>query len=69
VLTQVVANANISGYDGQVRAVTLEPLHSMSDAICISFALADLPELRPNVLSSSTYPPSKPHRLVFQAKT
>ena len=29
VLTQVVANANISGYDGQVRAVILEPPYSM----------------------------------------
>jgi hypothetical protein len=71
VLTQVVANANISGYDGQVRAVTLEPLHSVFDGkrLLSVFPLADLPELRPEHLSASTYAPSEPHRLVFQAKT
>jgi hypothetical protein len=70
VLTQVVANANISGYDGQVRAVTLEPLHLMFDSCCpYSLVLADLPELRLEILSASTYAPSEPHRLVFQAKT
>jgi sphingomyelin phosphodiesterase len=39
VLTQVVANANISGYDGQVRAVTLEPLHSMMFDGCCPYSL------------------------------
>jgi hypothetical protein len=66
VLTQVVANANISGYDGQVRAVILEPLHLILTApVRIPFALAVLPELHPKVLFASTYAPSEPHRLVF----
>ena len=38
VLTQVVANANISGYDGQVCAVNLELLHSTFDG-CYPYSL------------------------------
>lgn len=34
VLTQVVANANISGYDGQVCAAILDPLNLMADGRC-----------------------------------
>lgn len=67
VLTQVVAYANISGYDGQVCAVALEPRIRcfLTGAVCIPSALVDMPELRVEFVSDSTYAVLEPYWVVF----
>jgi sphingomyelin phosphodiesterase len=51
VFTQVFAYANISGYDGQVRAVALRHrIRCLTGVICILSALVDMRELCPELV-------------------
>ena len=67
VLTQVLANADVSGYDGTVGVCPHVLKHQLTPPPAL-FWLDDMPRFRSELVQTSTNTCAEPHRLVREAQ-